>query len=92
MNTNTSTSLPLAPDERLRRTSALRKSLMRPELGALCGTVLVFLLFLVIAPRSGMFSLEGVMNWGAVSAQFVIIAVGACLLMITGEFDLSMGP
>ena len=38
-----------------------------------------------------MFSLEGVMNWGTVSAQFAIIAVGACLLMIAGEFDLSVG-
>jgi simple sugar transport system permease protein len=26
-----------------------------------------------------------------VSAQFAIIAVGACLLMIAGEFDLSVG-
>ena len=91
MTTNTATSLLLAPDERLRKTSALRKSLMRPELGALCGTILVFLLFLAVAPTSGMFSLEGAMNWGAVSAQFAVIAVGACLLMITGEFDLSIG-
>ena len=38
-----------------------------------------------------MFSLEGSMNWGIVSSQFIIIAVGACLLMIAGEFDLSVG-
>ena len=31
------------------------------------------------------------MNWGIVSSQFIIIAVGACLLMIAGEFDLSVG-
>jgi simple sugar transport system permease protein len=31
------------------------------------------------------------MNWSTVSAQFMIIAVGACLLMIAGEFDLSVG-
>jgi len=29
--------------------------------------------------------------WSVVSAQFMIIAVGACLLMIAGEFDLSVG-
>ncbi len=85
-----STALP-APDERLRATSGLHKWLIRPELGAVCGTVLVFLFFLIVAPDSGMFSLEGAMNWGTVSAQFAIIAVGACLLMITGEFDLSIG-
>ncbi|MDG2407246.1 MAG: ABC transporter permease, partial [Paracoccaceae bacterium] len=33
----------------------------------------------------------GVLNWSVVSAQFMIIAVGACLLMIAGEFDLSVG-
>jgi simple sugar transport system permease protein len=31
------------------------------------------------------------MNWSTVSAQFMIIAVGACMLMIAGEFDLSVG-
>ncbi len=38
-----------------------------------------------------MFSPQGVLNWTTVSAQFMIIAVGACLLMIAGEFDLSVG-
>ena len=38
-----------------------------------------------------MFSPRGVLNWSTVSAQFMIIAVGACLLMIAGEFDLSVG-
>jgi simple sugar transport system permease protein len=38
-----------------------------------------------------MFSPAGVMNWSIVSAQFIIITVGACLLMIAGEFDLSVG-
>ena len=65
--------------------------MIRPELGAIGGTVAVFLFFLIFAPGSGMFSLEGVMNWGVVSAQFAVIAVGACLLMIAGEFDLSVG-
>jgi simple sugar transport system permease protein len=38
-----------------------------------------------------MFAPEGIRNWTIVSAQFAIIAVGACLLMIAGEFDLSVG-
>jgi simple sugar transport system permease protein len=65
--------------------------LVRPELGAICGTILVFVFFLLVARDSGMFALEGFINWGVVSAQFAIIAVGACLLMIAGEFDLSVG-
>jgi len=78
-------------DERLKPMSPLRKAMLRPELGAICGTFLVFLFFFLVARDTGMFSAEGVMNWGIVSAQFAIIAVGACLLMIAGEFDLSVG-
>ena len=82
---------PPQKDERVREMSQLRKALIRPELGAICGTILVFMFFLGIARDSGMFSAEGIINWGTVSAQFAIIAVGACLLMIAGEFDLSVG-
>ena len=81
----------VVPDDRVRHVSAIRKALIRPELGAICGTVLVLIFFGIVAPNSGMFSLDGIMNWGTVSAQFAIIAVGACLLMIAGEFDLSVG-
>ncbi len=82
---------PAPADERIREMSPLRKALVRPELGSICGVVLVFIFFLAIARDSGMFSAEGIMNWTVVSAQFAIIAVGACLLMIAGEFDLSVG-
>ena len=81
----------VVPDDRVRHVSAIRKALIKPELGAICGTVLVLIFLGILAPNSGMFSLDGIMNWGTVSAQFAIIAVGACLLMIAGEFDLSVG-
>src|SRR5690606_341396 len=64
---------------------------VRPELGAMVGAIVVFAYFAVVAGGSGMFAPDGIMNWGVVSAQFAIIAVGACLLMIAGEFDLSVG-
>jgi len=78
-------------DERVKKISGLRKALIRPELGGIVGTVAVFTFFLVFAFDSGMFNSQGVLNWSIVSAQFMIIAVGACLLMIAGEFDLSVG-
>lgn len=78
-------------DERVKEMSGFRKSLIRPELGGIAGTILVFFFFFLTARDSGMFSPAGVMNWSVVSAQFTIIAVGACLLMIAGEFDLSVG-
>ncbi len=81
----------LEQDERVKEISSFRKVLIRPELGSICGTILVFVFFFLVARDSGMFAADGIMNWGIVSAQFMIIAVGACLLMIAGEFDLSVG-
>lgn len=78
-------------DERVKEMSPLRKALIRPELGGIVGTIAVFTFFLLFAFDSGMFASQGVLNWSTVSAQFMIIAVGACLLMIAGEFDLSVG-
>jgi len=79
------------PDERMQRQSKWRRAFVRPELGAMAGTVLVFIYFAIVAGGTGMFAPDGIMNWGVVSAQFAIIGVGACLLMIAGEFDLSVG-
>ena len=78
-------------DERIKKISSWRQALIRPELGGICGTILVLIFFFLIARDSGMFAADGIMNWATVSAQFMIIAVGACLLMIAGEFDLSVG-
>jgi len=78
-------------DERIKAIPAWRRALIRPELGGICGTIIVFVFFLLTAFDSGMFAPQGIMNWATVSAQFMIIAVGACLLMIAGEFDLSVG-
>ena len=77
--------------ERLREVPLMSRLLNRPELGAVAGTVLVFAIFLVIAGDSGMFSTDGVISWVKVASYLGIIAVGACLLMIAGEFDLSVG-
>jgi simple sugar transport system permease protein len=78
-------------DERVARTPLMRKLMARPELGAVAGTILVFLFFAVVAGSSGMFSAPGILNFLAVSAQLGIIAVAAAMLMIGGEFDLSIG-
>lgn len=82
---------PTSTDERVRRVSPWRLLLDRPELGSIAGTVLVFVFFGIFARGSGMFALDGVINWAQVAAYLGILAVGACLLMIAGEFDLSMG-
>lgn len=81
---------PPPADERLRQTTVMTKLLRRPELGALAGLVLVTGFFLLVA-NPAMFSLAGVMNFMAPAAQLGILAIGAALLMVGGEFDLSVG-
>ncbi len=78
-------------DERLKRQSTLRRLMAMPELGAIAGAILVFLFFGVTAGGTGMFAADGVLNWVTVAGQLTIIATGAALLMIGGEFDLSVG-
>jgi simple sugar transport system permease protein len=78
-------------DERLIETSWLTRLLRRSELGAVAGTVLVFMFFALVAGGSGLFSAKGVVNFLEVSAQLGILAVAVSLLMIAGEFDLSLG-
>ncbi|HEU4733244.1 MAG TPA: ABC transporter permease [Kofleriaceae bacterium] len=78
-------------DDQVRKTSRFHRVMARPEATAVAGTALVFAMFWLIAGGSGMFALDGVMNWSVVSAYLGILAVGACLLMIAGEFDLSIG-
>jgi simple sugar transport system permease protein len=85
---------PLKPvqiaDERLRKTSFLTEAMRRPELGAVAGLVLVIIFFLFTADSS-MFTLSGAMTILAPASQLGILAVAAALLMIGGEFDLSIG-
>ena len=78
-------------DERLRKVSKLKIILNRPELGALGGSILVFIFFGIIAGDTGMFSAYGTINFLEVSANLGIIAIAAAMLMIGGEFDLSVG-
>lgn len=78
-------------DERIRRVGLLRRLFGRPELGAVAGYLLVLLFFAIVASGTGMFSAAGIISFLEVSAQLGIIAVAAALLMIGGEFDLSVG-
>jgi simple sugar transport system permease protein len=81
---------PAGSDERLKKTSLATRAMRRPELGAAAGLVLVTIFFLATADSS-MFTLAGMMNILAPAAQLGILAIAAALLMIGGEFDLSIG-
>jgi simple sugar transport system permease protein len=77
--------------ERVRDVGALRRWLIRPELAAVAGAILVFAFFAVVAGSGGFLTREGTASYLAVAAQLGIVAVPVSLLMISGEFDLSVG-
>lgn len=78
-------------DERIRREGVLKRLLRRPELGAIGGAILVWIFFVLVAGDNGFLSLRGAATYLEISAELGILAVAVSLLMIGGEFDLSIG-
>lgn len=78
-------------DERVRRESTLKRLLRRPELGAISGAVLVWIFFAFTAGERGFLSFRGTASYLEISAELGILAIAVSLLMIGGEFDLSVG-
>jgi simple sugar transport system permease protein len=60
-------------------------------MGALAGSIAVWLFFAAVAGRSGFLSFGGAATYLQVAAELGIVAVAVALLMIGGEFDLSIG-
>lgn len=61
----------------------------RPDFGALISAVLVFVVFSLWSPY--FLTLESMTSILLVAAELGIVAMGVTLLMIAGEFDLSVG-
>jgi simple sugar transport system permease protein len=76
-------------DERMVRTSVLRKLLGRPELGSVVGAIAVFVFFAFFADSFLRASSLSTVLYAA--STIGIMAVPVALLMIGGEFDLSAG-
>ncbi len=81
----------LHSDERLLQTTFLRRVIARPELGAVAGAAVVWIFFVIVAGDRGFLSLAGTATYLEVSAELGILAIAVALLMIGGEFDLSVG-
>lgn len=77
--------------ERKRSVFSFRRLLVRPETGAVAGSIAVWIFFAIIAGSSGFTSVGGTSSYLSVSADYVIVGVPVALLMIGGEFDLSVG-
>src|SRR5215210_6224784 len=80
---------PSARDERVARRSLLSRLLTRPEVGALLGAIVIYIIFFAVAPPFR--QLESLSSVLYVSSTYGIPAVAVALLMIGGEFDLSAG-
>ncbi|QQM39920.1 ABC transporter permease [Streptomyces liliifuscus] len=83
------TATALTADERLLRTSPLRRLLGRPELGSVVGALAVFLFFALVA--DSFVRAAGLSTVLYAASTIGIMAVPVALLMIGGEFDLSAG-
>lgn len=78
-------------DERLAKTGRITRVLRRPELGALMGAIVIYIMFAVVDTTGNFASIAGTARWTDVAANVGIVAVPVALLMIAGEFDLSAG-
>ena len=76
--------------DRLKEETRFQRLIRRPEIGAFLVMVII-IIALAIASDGKAFNALGLKNNIKIIAQYGIIAVGASLLMIAGEFDLSIG-
>jgi simple sugar transport system permease protein len=78
-------------DERVRQRGLLTRLFIRPEIGALIGAVIVWVFFAVAAHENNFISWAVTSSILNRAAPLGILAVAVALLMIAGEFDLSIG-
>ena len=77
--------------DRLQQENWFQRTVRRPEIGAFI-VMMIIIVALAMASDGKSFNALGLKNNIAIIAQLGIIATGAALLMIAGEFDLSIGP
>ncbi len=71
--------------------SLLRAAILRPEFTALISTIAVFLFFAIVAGNAGFLTFVGTRNYLQVAAMIGIVGTPITLLLVAGEFDLSVG-
>jgi simple sugar transport system permease protein len=94
MATTTPATAPTPGTDRLRRLSLTQRILARPAAGALIIVVFVWVVFAAISLAKGNLAFiapSGTLNYLDVAAQVGIVGTAVALLMIAGEFDLSIG-
>ncbi|MDX2342812.1 MAG: ABC transporter permease, partial [Acidimicrobiia bacterium] len=93
MTTETAPAKTPAPssDERVRKVGLISRLLSRPEVGAIAGTALIWVFFATVAWDNNFASWVTTAAIVNRAAPLGILAIAVSLLMIGGEFDLSIG-
>lgn len=69
----------------------LSSTIRRPEFGALAAFTATYLFFAIATAGAGFVSVSGTAGWLNLAAEVGIVAIPVGMLMIAGEFDLSIG-
>ncbi len=69
----------------------VQRLFLKPEMGALAGAIGVWIFFAIVAGDRGFLNGRGTASYLEVASLLGILAVFVSLLMIGGEFDLSIG-
>jgi simple sugar transport system permease protein len=77
--------------DRIRQVSLAQRFLGRPAAGAAIIAIFLWVVFAILGGAGGFLSLNGTLNYLDVAAQVGIVATSVALLMIGGEYDLSIG-
>lgn len=85
-----STDTPPPEDERIKPGRSLQHLLRRPEVGALAGAIVIWFVF-AFAAGENFAQLNGASLFLETASELGILTVAVTLLMIAGEFDLSVG-
>ncbi|MCJ7711654.1 MAG: ABC transporter permease [Chloroflexi bacterium] len=80
-----------AGSERLRRIPLYQRILARPAAGSAIILVFVWIVFAILGGSGGFLTVQGTVSYLDVAAQIGILGTAVALLMIAGEFDLSVG-
>ena len=80
----------VSESDRLQQETRFQRTIRRPEIGAFV-VMIVIIVALTWASDGKAFNALGLKNNIQIIAQYGIIAIGAAVLMIAGEFDLSIG-
>lgn len=83
-------SIRTSPAEGSRR-GPIGRLVVRPEFGVLVACLALYVFFVAAAGNNGFLTAEGTAGWVNTAAEIGIIAIPVGILLIAGEFDLSIG-